>query len=795
MNIIKAAYKVSKIEDQHDSLRLRTHAVTSMLNLNEQEGIRLKYLTVANFPDYVKEKSLSVLLYLVSIPALMVSWFKPKSFLGGVFLLTFLLISIGLLLVGVVSGSMYYYLSLPVDEQQLQHYLTQHRQHIAIRVYDEQNQLLGALPPLSSEYNDQVGALYVKSVPSLYWQLIKSPSDKNLSFTQQPSFWSLYKKIIQFSDAYYKGVNLSAPYQAKKQYETLMTRIAKDLQSNTKNNQGLSEYFFGNNGTLQIARNLYPYLAQNKGEEFKRWTAMHAPLFSAKNDVYGLSAIALSLFGKTPEQLNAGQQALLATSYHQQTKMALLFSTKADVRQNTWRRLIKNTRLMATRYLKQTQPQTLRRILTDLEAMQVAPPLTISSQWLTFIKKQPDNALPLYQHLLQRSELTLGKTKINLYQNLQQELKGLDKGTVVTDVKISLPFFKNQQLSQLLAAKFKTIHRFYPNSFKLRLGKSVKDNGASISIKVASEEGKIIRFYQRGSAVKRPIAGLGSLAVSSLLLSLNDTPKTRYCNKSYAGIRNATEPLRDGITSCKKLNNKGHSFSLQQSIQQEKTLSLLYALKQTHKIPLNNFIKLYKDFSLSINSSENTSLNRSELAYELTLGKVKARPEDMHTIIHALTRNLYDIPYDSNPSITDSIEINYPIIKNGKRSIKHVTRQGGKRSPVSIDNYFVNQIQQNYMKLLFSIPSAKKNNPLKFLDSVEKKYGVDFLLVKSATSKTNTGNTKDKWLVGSVRLKQNIYSFTIMIGSDNGTTGLGKNINHRQLMLPVINAIIESLQQ
>jgi hypothetical protein len=792
MNALKAANKVSKIEDKRDSLRLRTHAIGSLLNLNEQEGTKFKHLTLDNLPNYAKEKSLSGLLYLVGIPSLIASWFKPKSILGGLFLLVFLLISIGLLLMGLVSGGMYYYLSQPIDKQQLQQYLTQHRKNIAITVHDEQNQLLGALAPLGSEYGSQRGALYIKSVPSLYWELIKAPSDKNLSFEQQqPSFWSLYKKIIRFNDAYYKGINLSAPYQSGKQYDTLMTRIAKGLQSNTKNNQSLSERFFGNTETLQVARHLYPYLAQNKGEEFKRWAAMHVPLFSAKDDVYGLSAIALSLFGKTPGQLNAGQQALLATSYHQQTRMALLFSSKPEVSQNAWKKLVKKTRLMATRYLKNTQPQLLRRILADLEMMQAAPPLIISSQWLKFIEKQQTHALPRYQHLLQRSELTLGKIKSSLQQNLQQEIKSLGEGVVLTDVKISLPLFKNKQLDQALAVGFKTIHRFYPHSFKLRLGESHQNNGAVISIQVANEEGKIIRSYQRGSANKRPIAGLGLFAISSLLLSRNDTLKTRYCNKSYAGIRNATEPLRDGIANCKKLNRKGHSFSLQQSIQQEKRLPLLYALMQIHKVSLANFVKLYKNFSLSIDSSENIS----KLAYELTLGKIKITPEEIHTIIHALTRNLYDLPYDNNPSIIDSMQINQLVAKGNKQSIEYIMHQGAKRNATDIDQYFSNQMQRKYMKSLFSIPPTKKNNPLKFLHSIEKKYGVDFLLVKSATSKTNAGNTKDKWLVGSVRLKQNIYSFTIMIGSDNNASGLGKNINHQQLMLPVVNAIIKSLQQ
>ncbi len=799
MNALKAAIWVSKIEDRRDALRLRFHTmgVKALLNHDDPENIKPQRLTLATLPDYLKEKGLSGLLYIASTPVIIASWFKPQSILGGLFLMLFLLISMGLLLMAVLSGGMYYYLSQPVDEKKLQSYLTQHRQSLAISVYDKSNQLIGALPPLASQYGHEVGTLYIKKVPPLYWELIKAPSDSTLTFDQpQPSFWSLYKKIIQFKNAVYKGVNLSSPYQLGEQQDALIIRIAKGLQGGSENKQNLSliDTFFNKKEALQIARNLYPYLAQNKGAEFKRWSAMHAPLLSAKDDVYGLVAIAATLFGKTPEQLNAGQQALLATAYQQQINMSLLFSVKPNIRQATWKHLLKKTQVAATRYLQKAQPQILRRILADLEDMKVAPSIIISAQWLEFIKKQPSEGLSLYQHLLQRSELTLGKVKTHLYQNLQQVNAGLDKNTLLTAIKISLSTLQNQQLDQALVTTFKTVHRFYPKLFSKKLGERIDNKGAVISIQVANEEGNIIRSYQRGLSQKHPIAGLGTLAISSLLLAKNDTPKSRYCNKSYAGVRNSSEPLRDGITNCKSLSRKGYSFSLQQSIEQEKALPLFYALTETHKLSSKQLVKLYKNFALSSNTLVSDIPNANKLAYELSIGRVESTPSELHTTIHAITRYLYGIPYDQNPTLIDTMEIHQLISKGEQYHIKHTSRRGTQSSENNIEQYFNDESIRQHMKSLFAIPLSKKNNPLKFLRSVEKKYGVDFLIVKSATSKTSSGNTKDKWLVGSVRLKQHIYSFTIMIGSDDNA-GLGKNISHQQLMLPVINAIMESLHQ
>lgn len=803
MDALKAAIWVSNIEDRRDALRLRFHTmgVKAMLNQDEQESIKPPRLTLATLPIYLKEKGLSALLYIISMPAVFASWFKPKSVIGGLLLIVFVLTIIGLLSVATISGGMYYYLSQPVDEQQLQHYLKQHRQSIAISLHDKNNHLIGALPPLASDYDNQVGALYVKTVPPLYWQLIKAPNDKTLSFEQQqPSFWSLYKKIIRFKEAIYKGVNLTATYQLGPHNDALIMRIAKGLQGGSGANnstQSFTDRWFKSEGTLRVARHLYPYLAQNKGEEFKRWSAMHAPLFSAKNDVYGLTAIAATLFGKTPEHLSTGQQAVLATAYSQQTKMAYLFSTKAKLRQDTWKQLLKKTQLAVTRHLKIAQPQTLRRILTDLEGMQTAPTMSISSQWLKFIEQQQTQAETklLYQHLLQRSELTLGKIKSSLHQSLQQVSTSLEKGMNVTEVKISLPIFQNQQLDQALATAFSTTHRFYPKLFNKRLGEDTDKNGAVIRLQVANEEGNIIRSYQRGESQKRPVAGLSTLAISSLLLSLNDYPKTRYCNKSYAGIRNANEPIREGLTSCKLLSRKGHSFSLQQSITEGKVLPLLYALTQTHKLSSTALNKLYKDFSFSSESFVNLTANAKKLAYELSIGNVESTPQDIHAMIHALTRHLYGVPYDNYPAIIESLEVNRLVSVEGKQKIEYTSRRGIGIDSNRLEEYLSNQTSRSDMKSLFTIPKTKKNNPLKFLRSVEKKYGVNFLLVKSATSKTAGGKTKDKWLVGSVRLKQHIYSFMIMIGSKGNDGGLGNRISHQQLMLPVINQMIESLQR
>ncbi len=427
--------------------------------------------------------------------------------------------------------------------------------------------------------------------------------------------------------------------------------------------------------------------------------------------------------------------------------------------------------------------------MTDLEQMKSAPSLVMSAQWLNFLHSTPDNE-QRYRHLLQRSGLTLGKLKPSLYQAVQNATENQEKNVVLTNVKISLPILQNQQLNSTLNTTFSTIQRFYPTLFSKKLGQTIDKKGALISIQIANEQGNIIRSYQRGSVSQRPIANLSYLAISSLLLARNNTPKTRYCNKAYAGIRNANEPKRDGVSNCNTLRQKGHAFSLQQSIQQGKTLSLLYALNQTHLISAPKLTALYTDFGLLQDTATDEKPNAKTLAYELSVGTVQSIPKNIHRVIHALTRQIYGIPYNKNPSIINALHMSR-LTAEGE---SHFTQKGTKNAAKSLQAYLPNKTSRDHMQTLFTIPSNKKHNPLKFLRSVEKKYGVDFLLVKSATSKTPNGQIRDKWLVGSLRLKQHIYSFVMMIGSDDMREGLGKNISHQQLMLPVINSLIESLQ-
>ncbi|HHL19779.1 MAG TPA: hypothetical protein ENJ33_08585, partial [Thiothrix sp.] len=734
MDALKAAVWSSKLEDRRDALRLRLHTmgIKKLLNKDERESVKPKHLSLATLPTYLKEKLISGLLFLVSIPALFISLLHPKSLLGGLFLAALVIISAGLLLVAILSGSMYYYLSQPVDEKQRQHYLNQHQHRIALTLHDENNDLIGAFPPLASGTDNMRGALSVKTVPPVFWALIKAPADKSLHFAaQQPHFWTLYKQIIQFKDAVYKGVNLAAPYQTTSP-PSLLQHIASSLQSppqNTLKAQGFIDRLLNYKETLQLARHLFPYLSQNNGKEFKRWSAMHAPLLAADDDVYGLTAIAATLFGKKVTALNAGQQALLATAYHQQTPMALLFTANAKTRQATWKRLIKQSQHAATQHYKKNQPQTLRRIMTDLEHMKSAPSLAISTQWLNFLHNNPDNE-QRYHHLLQRSDLTLGKLKPSLYQAIQNAVENQAKNVILTDVKISLPILQNQQLDNVLNTTFNTIQRFYPTLFSKKLGQTPTKKGALISIQIANEQGNIIRSYQRGSVSQRPIANLSDLAISSLLLAQNDRPKTRYCNKTYTGIRNASEPKRDGVSNCNALGKKGHAFSLQQSIQQEKPLPLLYALSQTHLISTAKLTTLYADFGFLQYTDADEKPSAKVLAYELSVGAVQSTPMNIHQIIHALTRQVYNIPYNKSLSMINTLYMS----RLSAKGENHFTQKSTKNAPKSLQAYLPNKTSHNHMQTLLAIPSNKKNNPLKFLRSVEKKYGVDFLLVKSATS-------------------------------------------------------------
>jgi hypothetical protein len=68
-------------------------------------------------------------------------------------------------------------------------------------------------------------------------------------------------------------------------------------------------------------------------------------------------------------------------------------------------------------------------------------------------------------------------------------------------------------------------------------------------------------------------------------------------------------------------------------------------------------------------------------------------------------------------------------------------------------------------------------------------------MAKSGTSATPSGIRRDKWAVGSFRLQGRVYTFTILVGTDDMQNGLGTSVMHRRVMYPIMREIVASLRK
>ena len=167
--------------------------------------------------------------------------------------------------------------------------------------------------------NDRNPSLFVtdtKTKDDVFWKVLKYREGKGINFESEEPF------------GYYKGIYLFPQISMISHHgggSTPMNLIAKQLYGGKYFEEYHDECpWYAFHSTLlcrkymeaRVARDLYDYLAEHNGTEFKRWISMHVPLVTnGGGDSFGIQAAAAILFAKKPEELSAGEQALLATAY------------------------------------------------------------------------------------------------------------------------------------------------------------------------------------------------------------------------------------------------------------------------------------------------------------------------------------------------------------------------------------------------------------------------------------------------------------------------------------------------
>ena len=757
-------------------------------------------------------------------------WFSTMLFSG----LLLVIISVSVYFI-----SMYLLLSGEPDLKNRAFLMQLHQYQMAIAVRNKQGDLLGVMAndlkapagyidrDRNGSYRkgtDRDSALYVEKVPEFFWDVLVEREHRFLSFTDESGFIGYIKGVLNRS---YRGIDVAAPLLQRLNVlkgrsstgggSTLLNIMVKNLYGadnfflKKANLKKICSPLISWNVTLcrkfieyRAARDLFPYLARNNGEEFKRWVSTHAGLVGAVGNgaVYGIQGAAAVLFGKRPEELNIAQQSLLASAYKADVRFAhpaLNDLEKLEARNNRWNARKEVAHVMAKRILtQQGNSSELPALAHQFDQLGTPKVPEIPSVLKPYFLSDVGNAhkqIKNYANLHTRLRYIMSSFKVLLESDLQRLMEKWPDTGIPVDLVITLPLQEDFELRWNIDKVFESLaRRYHFNKNLIFRGKSAgrKSDSASIRISVAELDGEIVRYYLREGdyAVEdkhglkdrpaRSMAGLAKIPLSVLLISKGVRPKDQLCNHYYKGGANTGGDK--GVRGCSE------TFSFGESVAGSKNLSLRYALGEKVAASQPELAKLFADFSIDIDGSDGERINMIE---NLSFGRARATPSHTHQIMNKMTALVHTQQGLGQPLHT--IRSARYILK-GLNGLEAFELQGGNKDPLpEIGRYFKEPGSQDAMRQLLEAPIYSKGGTLKFTQNLR---NGKMLLGQTGTSYTNRGNIKDMYVVGLLSVKGKPYTFSILVGSeDYGGGGLIEKISTQELMAPLIQAIVDSLYE
>ncbi|MGB1311006.1 MAG: hypothetical protein ACPG47_07320, partial [Leucothrix sp.] len=525
---------------------------------------------------------------------------------------------------------LYGYLSGASNPDTLRYYKSLHQQNTATALLGAEGKLIGAVPnPLLASNEQALGSLYTEMVPPVYWDILDYKTKRQLDFDFKKT---RFLDVLTWRTTHYKGISLTGLFNtfnpfAKSPADSLVGQLAVNLNGGkqviaercTQLLAGLCRTL----SSIHLAKHVFPYLAENKGAEFKRWTAIHGNLRGYSNDIAGLRATADVIFDKKPEQLNNAEQALMAVAQLHNQPLLSVQNLPA----------LKEEAVAISRELyAQNQPALASNIEQDLLAL----------KFKHASRSHINNQATFDGKLSARSSITLGNFTDLVQQRLTQQYQQTGNQRLITDAQITLPVSDNAQFKQRLLSRLKNLQQQQCADCGLNytLGAKSSDGGAMIEILVSNQEGQIVRYFKRGHIEERAMGALSSIPAAVLLTTLGNAPDSLFCNQTYRDLPSSVDEFPRGLVNCETPTAKGHSLNFQQAVQVRASLPLFYALRK--QASTQQLQALYKHFGLTdLRTKAGDASHGEQLAYEMSYGVVQSTPLHQLETVHQLGEALY----------------------------------------------------------------------------------------------------------------------------------------------------------
>jgi len=701
--------------------------------------------------------------------------FRWMFFLNTRSVFEFLLSGVKLVLVLAVCSiaSLYGYLSGEPDEKLLAHYQSLHQTHTATALLGQRGSLIGAMTHPKVSENGESG-LYTEMVPPVYWDILDYKTGRQVDFDYQETSLS---DLLFLRTQHYKGIAATDIISAFNPFgEAAEQNLLGQLTQSLNDNKGGSGCFSpfqrlcNTLSSIRLARHAFPYLAQNRGAEFKRWVAIHGPLRGQSDDLKGVRTVADVVFNKLPEQLSNAEQAIMAIAQLQAQPLLAL---------ENWDDLSAQAAAVSDELYTREQPRLVDNIKQGLETLKVPKPVVLADL------KTPQQRLT-FPHLMRRGELTLGNFAGLVTERLDAEYKQTTESQLISDLQISLPVTDNAIFQGKLEKRLASFERRCKDCGLRRiLGEEPEQGGAQIQVIVADQTGQIVRYFTRGDVQPRAVGGLSVIPASVLLVSENNKPSDLFCNQTYRNLPSSVEGFNRGIVNCDTLEKKGHALSFQQAVQARASLPLFYALRE--KVSSDKVQALYRNFGLTdLRSREGNPSHAEQLAYEMSYGVVQSTPLRQLEVIHQLGEILYG---NGNPRSVLSIS---QFLVTDLQERKRYLEFSKIPSPIAINgNYLRTTESKTFLKQLLNYDVNPRTGPLK---SLRRLNNVRFLLTKSGQSYTKEQALRDQWLVASVLIRGKRYSISAFVGSPvSDRNGLAGKMTAADIFNPIVSEIVADL--
>ena len=713
-------------------------------------------------------------------------------------------------------------------------YEARHERALGTALYDSRGRFLGILPgqldPAGDyDVDEDHKALRLHTVPRGWWQVLTALEDEHFGSWRSWGGIDFVAVVAGFTRFGLNKVGLgSARGRGGSSLAMQLVRSINHIDPSRSNT------FARKILEMKDAPILYDALGT---AGFKRWLAMHVPLVTGTRNsrmgqpIYGLRAASLILYGKEPKDLNLAQQAVFAAAF----KQPILVASDRDhrglrARDIIWWKLKLRAALGILKTSRSSAP-LVRRLMTRMAlatrkkpvpASGIAP--IVSSEEATALEPLigPERVLALkrlggmpaptpqispdLEPLLptdanKRFRVIANPTARALYfarPMLAQVIGELQDGfgrqwrTQADTVRLTVDVVRNARFVAAVRGQLARYQRNIGQGISLPLiGKTSDGERAQVVVAIADANARLVLFFQnaedriyagdqwkrdaRGrydpSRENRHIASLGKVLVALHLAQVDPLTK-RYCNTRYKRpslgtfVRNASAP-RIGYARCVGVAR----VTPRQVFARSLNLPLIHRLSFREEKGLRRLVKLF-----GFRRVQDATLKEA-----LPLGIVSGAPRTSHRMMHAVALGVSGaagraaLPHIISRVRVWSAERGFEIAKRRVNPADNL--QGYRR-------YFVKDSARQYLRTVLSAPVAHPRGTFRALNDITARCNrqVGLHLAKTGTSTTHTGEIRDKFAAGAVRLDGRFYSYFAMIGAGNPhRRTIGNDIRHPHL--------------